>query len=238
LRSRLIELKINTIAEYLDLLNHDKEEMNQFIDAVTTHETYFHRTPKVWEYFFQNFLPNWFSLKNRSILNIWSAACSTGEEPYTISMYCEEFAKKNPAFQYRIFASDISQGVINIAKKGCYKGRSLEMLEKLNPQLIVNYMDNDLNESKKIKSFLKSKITFSQQNLLKLKNIPNSFDIIFLRNVLIYFDAKDQEKVIANITHHLENDGKLIIGESETLTNLTTELSYIQPLIYSRRKKA
>jgi len=232
IRPRLKKLGL-TYQGYLDFLAENKNEKQEFINIVTTHETSFFRTTRIWEYFCNEFLPRWFAENQSRPLKIWSAAASTGEESYTIAICCEEFREKNPGFDYQIFATDISTDVIATARNGVYSGRSIENF-KSNVLLFKKYM-LQADEGFKIKNNIQPKVKFGTHNLYHLSK-ENDFDIVFIRNVLIYFKPTDQEIVLANIRQAMRNESVLVLGESESLNALKTSFEYIVPLVYSAKR--
>jgi chemotaxis protein methyltransferase CheR len=238
LRSRIQERQSPSLGAYLDLVQSDLTELQRFIDVVTTHETYFHRTARIWEYLAKDFLPNWWTQHPGQALKIWSAASSTGEESYTLAMYCEEFSRSHLGFKYSVVASDISREVVDCAQKARYQGRSLEALQKANPLFVETYTSAINSEIREIRPEIRTKVKFQQENLLNLKSVRGPFDLVLLRNVLIYFDTADQEKVVANVSRQLALEGVLVIGESESLSQLKTDVVFLQPLIYARRRAA
>jgi len=231
LRPRIRKLGLASYDKYLDYLNTNKDEIQQFINLVTTNETSFFRTQRVWDYFIKDFLPNWWAANPKKTLKIWSGASSSGEEVYTIGICCEEFRIKNPGFNFQIFGSDISSDVVAVATKAEYAGRSIEVFKTSNRALFDKYMQPS-GEIFKIHPDVKLKIRFGVHNLFNLPKERNFYDIVFLRNVLIYFEPSDIEKVLANISKGLIFNGILIIGESESLSSLKTPFNYRQPLVY------
>lgn len=233
IRPRIKKLGLGSYTSYLDLIKNDKNEIQEFINLVTTHETSFFRTQRVWDYFNNDFLPKWSEENPDKVLRIWSAASSTGEEVYTIGICCEEFRSQNAKFNYQILGTDISTTVIAQAILGEYGGRSIENFKTNNKSLFEKYM-NIKEDRYCVTSSVKSKVRFASHNLYNRLPAPNEFDIVFLRNVLIYFDKTDQEKVISNIEKTLCRQGVLVIGESESLNGLSTSLDFFSPLIYKK----
>ena len=236
IRPRINKLGLSDYNNYFDLLRNNKIEMQEFINLVTTHETSFFRTLRVWDYFYKDFIPNWIINNPDKILKIWSAASSTGEEVYTIGICCEEIRSLNSNFNYSILGSDISSGVVKTAIKGEYSGRSIENFKNKYSSLFEKYME-PFEGKFKVSSKVKSKIRFETHNLFHKHSSSNGFDIIFLRNVLIYFDQIDQVNVISNLDKALVNKGILIIGESESLSGLSTKFDFVAPLIYMNQDK-
>ncbi|MGZ3773917.1 MAG: CheR family methyltransferase [Pseudobdellovibrionaceae bacterium] len=231
LSRRLKALGITDFSQYVNCLQEDKKEAQEFINLVTTHETYFFRTQCVWDYFNGSFLPAWTSRNSGKTLRAWSAAASTGEEAYTIAMCCEEFCSGK--FKYQVFATDISTDVINYGKAGVYKGRSVEKLKSLKLDLLNKYFDCR-DELYTVNSSLKEKVLFDIHNLLENSKKENFYDIVFLRNVLIYFEVAEQEQILKKIRNTMRDNGVLVLGESETLLNLNSDFQFKKPLIYEK----
>lgn len=236
LRPRIKKLSLQSYSSYLSLVMNSKEERSEFINLVTTHETSFFRTQRVWDYFYNDFLPDWYSSNSDKTLNIWSAAASTGEEVYSVAICCEEFRLKNPQFSYQIIGSDISGEVISIAELAEYSGRSIENFKTNNPSVFSRYLLAS-GQKFKVKESLKTRIRFTTQNLYDHPIHDNFYDIVFLRNVLIYFNQKDQAKVLSNIEKSIIRKGILVIGESESLNGLGSAFEFKFPLIYANTGK-
>lgn len=236
LRKRMRHLSLATFEEYLNWLDRDKDEVQEFINVVTTNETSFFRTPRIWDYFQNEFLPKWIATHPGRQLKIWSAAASSGEEAFSLAICCTEFQIKNPKFDFKIIATDISTEVLKEAEQGIYNGRSVEFLRKSKPELFSQYFVAENDETFKVSPKLKTKISFSTHNLFTVKK--EQFDIVFLRNVLIYFNGVDQEKVLNNVGNSIPEGGILVIGESESLNRLDTPYEFHQACIYSKRDKA
>jgi len=217
---------------YLSLLNSDKDELEQFIDSITTNKTLFYRTPRIWSYLSDIFIPEWIGARHGRKLNVWSAASSTGEEAYTAGMLLEGFRQKHPSFDYQITGTDISPRVVDIANTGLYSGRSIQRFKEAEPEMFNAHMVGDEEKGFGVKPSIKSKIRFSTHNIFKPYRHTSKFDIVLLRNVLIYFTKADQEKALLNVDRSLQSDGVLVIGESETLSPLKTSFSSVAPLIY------
>ncbi len=233
LRPRMRTQGILEYKKYLESVEFNKDELQEFINAVTTNETYFFRTQRVWDYFQNDFLINYFKQNPSKTLRIWSAAASTGEEAHTIGICCEEFKNKNPTFSYQIIGTDISTEVLAVGTAGLYEGRSIDKFSKEQPAIYKKYVEAKGTQFKVI-DLVRNKIKFQQHNLFVAPPKDFLFDIVFLRNVLIYFDAPDQEKVIYQINKAMQAGGKLIIGESESINGLKTNLKYVAPLIYEK----
>lgn len=236
LSRRLRELGIDSYQQYYLFIKSPKgkSELGSFIDSVTTNETYFYRAPKIWDYFYQEYLPEWYnSLKIKKPLKMWCSASSSGEEPYTIGIFCEEFKSKHKDFSWSLAASDISNEMITRCKTGIYSGRSIS---KLKPIFLKKYFSPLPNEEYEVQNTIKKNINFFTH---RLQDNPKGrgFDIIFLRNVMIYFDKEVKEIVLKQMEKAINPGGILVIGESEGLVNLDTNFKYIKPSIYCLEKK-
>lgn len=231
-RPRLRATGLPDFDAYLSMLKNDKDELEQFIDSITTNKTLFYRTPRIWSYLSDIFIPEWIGAQHGRKLNVWSAAASTGEEAHTAGMLLEGFRQKHSSFDYQIIGTDISPRVIDIAKTGLYSGRSIQRFKEAEPDLFNAHMVGDETNGYSVTKDIKSRIRFSTHNIFKPYRHTSKFDIVLLRNVLIYFTKPDQEKALQNVDRSLQSDGVLVIGESETLSPLNTNFSSVAPLIY------
>lgn len=231
LRRRVMALGLPDYRDYLQVLDTSVEEVRDFIDLVTTNETSFFRTPRIWEYLSEAFLPYWHSQETGAPLRVWSAAASSGEEAWSTAMLCEEFRARQPSFRYAIVGTDISDGILATARAGRYQGRSLEGLRLHHPALAQKYLRSD-GECASVTDALRANVTFRQHNLYGLPRDLGLFDLVLLRNVLIYFDQDGQQAVLANVRRAMRPDAVLIVGESESLSRMATDFTFEQPLIY------
>lgn len=222
--------------EYCGYLRMEPKEWDKLIELVTVNETYFFREENVLNEFQKNVLPKFVDRTPENPLRIWSAACSTGEEPYTIGMLVEE----SGLFKFgtaKIIATDINKKVLNRAKNGIYKKESLsfrrmpkEAYEKFFISLEGNY---------KVKDSIRNMIDFRYINLMDndIKSKIEKVDIIFCRNVLIYFDAVAIQKIINVFYEVLNPGGYLFLGHAETITGMHTGFETIfTPSVYYYRK--
>lgn len=234
IRPRMKELNLSTAEAYIDYLESHKEEIQKFVNTITTNETIFFRTPVIWDYFGTEFLKNWSKNNPGEMLRIWSAASSTGEESASIAMMCEEHKRSTPGFQYKVYASDIDTDVLDNARKGVYKARSIDDIRNRMPQLYHRYFINSTKADPHLAESVLGNIEYFVHNLHSRGTRTVFFDIVFLRNVLIYFNEPDQELVLRNIYASLKPQGVLVIGEAESLARLKTSFEYSKPLIYKR----
>ncbi len=234
LRKRAVALKLDSYETYLDLVKSDNNEKVVFIDIVTTNETYFFRTPRIWAYLQEVFLPDWISKNPDRKFSAWSAAASSGDEGHSLGILLQAMKDKNPKFSYEILGTDISQEMVRTCQTGVYKGRSIGSFKTTRPEWFHKYMKSQGSDEFQVTPEIKSRLKFQQHNLFKPLVSTQKFDLVLLRNVLIYFTDVDQEKVLKLIEPRLSDTGILIIGESESLTNIQTGYSNIQPLIYKK----
>lgn len=233
LKKRMKTVGQNTFEAYLHYVKNTPDEKQAFIDLVTTNETYFFRTPRIWDHLEKTFIPDWFAKHPGKIFRVLSGAASSGEEAHSLGIICQEFKETHPAFNYQIIGTDISTRMVAKATEGRYSGRSIESF-RATPRF-EKYMKAEGDQFRVITE-VKSRIEFRSHNLFQ-KLTLEPFDLILLRNVLIYFKGPDQEKVLANLVPSLRSDGLLIIGESESLVHIQTEFESIAPLIYRPRVK-
>lgn len=234
LRKRVVTLGLGRYEEYLELVKKDDNEKIIFIDLVTTNETYFFRTPRVWTYIAETYLPEWMFHGSGKTFMAWSAAASSGEEGYSLGVTLQAFKEKNPKFIYQILGTDISREMVGLCSAGLYQGRSIESFSKNKPELFKKYMKDCGESGCQVIPEIKSRIRFQEHNLFKPFASKELFDLVLIRNVLIYFTGPDQEKVLKLIEPRLASSGVLIIGESESLSHISTGYSNVQPLIYKK----
>jgi chemotaxis protein methyltransferase CheR len=228
---RVRDLKLGSIDEYCEHLFSsaaDDLERSRFIDAVTTNKTDFFREPQHFRYLTETALPRIRgSGRANAILPVtaWSAACSSGEEPYTLAMVLSEYRAALPGFDFRILATDISTKVLRIAKDGIY---SAQQIAPVSPQLRRKYLLRGKGEDRslfRIAPPLRRSVSFHRLNLMDADySVRDMFDIVFCRNVLIYFDRHVQEAVIRKLCRNLKPGGYLFVGHSESLSGFDLPL--------------
>ncbi len=231
LRPRVQALNLKSYQDYLDKVEQDRAEVPHFIDLVTTNDTLFFRTPQVWEYVEQEFLPQWWSRHPGAKLKIWSAAASSGEELYSMAMLCEEFREAHPGFSYQIHATDISRQILALARDGQYSGRSVERIQSTHPDWVKKYFRPSQNGLRVVDA-LKNHVELAQHNLLTPLKPARQFDLVFLRNVLIYFDQEQQQIILQQARLSMAPHAIMIVGESESISGLNTAYQFDRPMIY------
>jgi chemotaxis protein methyltransferase CheR len=219
LSTKLKEKNLNSSA-YLRLLRTDKTELMGFIDFVTTNFTSFFRNIRHFEMMQEDILPEVIRQNAaKKTITIWSAGCSSGEEPYTIAMVMNEFFESHrlasAGWTYQVIGSDISLESLFVAKEGRFPARSVEKIER---KYLEHYLVQN-GDSFVVKEDLKRQIRFDYHNLI-YDNGLRDIDIAFCRNVLIYFDQDIQKRVVANIFQAVRPGGYFFIGHSESLIGL------------------
>lgn len=225
LNRRLEQHQLKSFEEYYHFLRYDRkreEEIVVLVDNLTTNETYFFREVAQLKAFSEEILPE---LRGRNAgkksLRIWSAGCSTGEEPYTIAMLLLESGNWWRDWQVEIMGSDISQRVLHTARKGLYKKGSHRATP---PDMLRKYFVEEGKGDYRIIDAVRQLVSFSYVNLLDpyKTSLIRDLDIIFCRNVIIYFDRNAKKKVIELFHDKLQEGGYLLLGHSESLINLST----------------
>lgn len=235
LRKRIRELDLSSYTAYLDLVKTSQDEQIKFVDMLTTNETTFFRTPRIWNYLLNQYLPKWMKEHPGQTFKAWSAAASSGEEAHSLAILCLVFQNLNPNFKFQIFGSDISHQMIEKCKLGLFSDKAIQGLNRYDSSLYNKYIQKIDNDTFKISDKVKQHLTFKPHNLFATAPNTNHFDLVLVRNVLIYFKANDQEKVLQNLERSLVNDGVLVIGESESLSHIKTDFEHLEPLIYRKK---
>ena len=222
--------KIASFSEYFELLRRDPGELNTLLNRLTTNHTYFMREPRHFEFLRDVILPQQEKTNRERSLRVWSAGCSTGEEAYTAVMTMKDYFRGNTGWDTRILATDISTKVLGGAQKGVY---GAESLRNLPPEWLRLYFrksggDYALSET------VTREVIFRQLNLMSDFRFRSPFDLIFCRNVMIYFNQDAKDRLIRKFSGLLKPGGYLFIGHSETIQRGGTGLRYIEPSIYQK----
>lgn len=199
----------NSFEEFFQVIKNDQKMMNEFLDRITINVSEFYRNYKRWEVLEKNILPQ--IVKKVKNPKIWSAACSTGEEPYTLAMIMSSFM---PLSNVRILATDIDENAIARAKMGIYSERSIQEV----PVAMKNKFFNFDDGLYKIKQEIKQSVTFKKHNLLA-DPFNGPFDLIVCRNVLIYFTEEAKDKLYHKFSQSLNQDGIFFVGSTEQIFN-------------------
>ena len=238
LQKRLRVLQIKSFKEYIEYLfsnDGNRNEMVHMFDVVTTNKTDFFREPAHFDYM-NNFILNEIVGDNKNYnLKLWSAGCSSGEEPYTLTMVLNEAIEKGMISDFSITATDISTQILKLAVDGIYSMNKINDIPLNYKKKYLLKSKDPLNNTVRIVPELRSKISFSRLNFMDDSyNLTNIFDIIFCRNVIIYFDRQTQEKVINRLCSKLRKGGYLFLGHSESITGMDIPLVNIKPTVFRK----
>lgn len=238
LARRLRTLGLETFDEYLGLLDcGDDTELIEFTNALTTNLTSFFREPHHFEYLTNTAIPTLIEGgKRHHRLRVWSAGCSTGEEPYTLSIAINEALSNIKSWDVRILATDLDTNVVEKGKAGIYDIERVNGIERSRLRRWFKQGAGDLAGSIRVSKDLKSLITFKQLNLLHQWPMKGSFDVIFCRNVVIYFSKDTQRELFDRYADLLADDGYLFVGHSESLHNVSERFHLIGKTIYRKIK--
>ncbi len=254
LQKRLRKLGMNTFDDYYDYVFSPQGmagELANMIDVVTTNKTDFFREPKHFDYLSQVVLPR-FVKKHRigavsrsrepgpglqRVFKLWSVGCSSGEEPYSLAMALSDFGTSHPGFTYTILATDISVEMLKKAKLGIYDHERVEPVPmRFRKKYLLKSRDKDKRLVRVVPE-LRATVHFQRINLAKGEfAIQGAMDVIFFRNVLIYFGRATQELVLNRLCQYLKPDGHMFLGHSETLSGLNVPLASLTTAVYMRSK--
>lgn len=235
LQNVLLQNNINNFSDYYNYIVSDKTGTAAItlIDKITTNHTFFMREMEHFSYFRENVLPNLVKTIGGKDLRIWSAGCSSGEEPYTIAMIIDEFfANERQNWDTKILATDISSKVLETAINGVYENDKIASL----PSTWKMKCFNKLQDEKSILiDKIRNEVIFRKLNLMdKVFPFKKKFHVIFCRNVMIYFDYKTKMELIQKFYNFMEPGGYLFIGHSESLGRDETLYKYILPAVYRK----
>ncbi|MFQ3579509.1 MAG: CheR family methyltransferase, partial [Bacteroidales bacterium] len=238
LQSRLIKrlkaLQIDNFKDYIDFVFSPKgqNEIIHMMDVVSTNKTDFFREPAHFDILKEYIIPK--IIEHKSNIKIWSAACSSGEEPYTISMVLHELMFRYN-FDFSILGTDISTQVLAKAVEAVYPAYKVDIIPiEMKKKYLLKSKDHDA-QLVKIAKHVRDKVTFQRLNFMdESYNIPETFDIIFCRNVLIYFDKQTQEAVINKLCLKLHKGGFFFLGHSESIIGMNVPLTQVKPTVYTR----
>jgi chemotaxis protein methyltransferase CheR len=240
LQKRLKTLQIDNFSDYLDYVYSKEGQVNELMhmmDEVSTNKTDFFRENDHFIYLTKKVLPELTAnMKATETFTIWSAGSSSGEEAYTIAFTLEEFQARNYSFDYKIFGTDISNRIIKQAVDAIYPEEKVEIIPVDLKKKYLLKSKNRENPTVRVKSKIRKKVTFNRQNLMeKQYNVPGDMDIIFCRNVLIYFNHETQERVLRKLVSKLKKGGYLFLGHSESITNMDLPLIRIKPTVFKKK---
>lgn len=230
--SVLAEKKLGSFSEYFDLIRKgNPEELNTLLNRLTTNHTYFMREAEHFEFLKNKILPNQERMNREKNIRIWSAGCSTGEEAYTAVMVLKDYFGLNHDWDYRILATDISTQVMKNAQVGIY---SAESLKNISETWKRRYFKKVGDQTYQLSDEIKREVIFRRMNLMEPFPFHMPFDLIFCRNVMIYFDQETKDELIRKFHSALKPGGYLFIGHSETIQRDAVKFKYLQPSIYQK----
>ncbi|HMW04762.1 MAG TPA: CheR family methyltransferase [Leptospiraceae bacterium] len=243
LNIRLRHNQLSSFVEYVYKLKNDRNFMNseipEIINRITTNKTDFFRENHHFEFLKTTCFPLFeekAKTSGKRKIRIWSSASSTGEEPYTLAMTVNDYFIGKPGWDIKIYASDIDTNVLDTAQRGVYRE---DRMAPVKPELRTKYFTSKITEKEKeyiAKPVLKDLLIFKKINLLEDPYpIQEKIDIIFCRNVIIYFDKQTQQKIFSQMEKILTDDGFLIIGHSETLFGISDNFKFLGHTIYQKK---
>jgi chemotaxis protein methyltransferase CheR len=240
LARRLRLLGLSTMQEYFRLMSQPDQQHERalMIDCITTNETHFFREPRHFDFLVQQVFPRWKHEAATGVrlsrLNIWSAGCSTGEEPYSLAMLMLKHFPPDQGWYVEVLATDISTRVLEKARAAVFP---MEKSKEIPREFLRAYMLKGTGEQSGVMRAspeLRQMVRFARVNLsADSYPVDGAFDLIFCRNVLIYFDQKSKEKVIAGLLRHLASSGLLFVGHSEHLGGISPGLKSVAPTVYA-----
>jgi chemotaxis protein methyltransferase CheR len=241
LQKRLRTLGMSSFKDYCDYVLGSEEgcgELVHMIDAVTTNKTDFFREPVHFQFLADSALPEFMSQGAggfRKKFTVWSAGCSSGEEPYTLAIVLNEFASQNPDFQYSILATDISTRILDKARLGIYDEHLVKALPlPLKQKYFLRSKNRDKGQVRVVPD-LRSRVSYQHLNLMDEQIVlAEPMEAIFCRNVMIYFERATQYRLLKRLCRHLTMGGYLFLGHSETVHGFDLPLVRISSTIYRK----
>lgn len=244
IRRRMRQLRLDTFSAYCKYLfesSHSEDEEDEILDVITTNKTDFFREIHHFRYLAEKALPDLASRGRGTTqaLRVWSAGCSNGAEPYSIAMVCQAFAEQHPGFRYGVIGSDLSTAMLRVAQRAIYPH---DMIEPLPMEWRKRYLlrsqsaDGDgAGDEIRIAPEVRRAVTFGHVNLMsETYPIEGQVEILFCRNVLIYFDKPTQGAVLSRLCRVLAEGGYLFLGHSESITGLPLPLRTVAPTVFVR----
>jgi chemotaxis protein methyltransferase CheR len=239
LGKRLRICHIASFGDYYEFINRPEQkklEFVNFLDSVSTNFTSFFREISHFEYLKKSVLPDLLRRNsgNGRESSFWSSASSSGEEPYTLAMVLNDFKELNPKFRYKITATDISTKVLALANRGVY---AIEQTSKTPPEYLKKYFQKGVGNSAgkvKVRDNVRRQVAFQRFNLMHDFPWHNEIDVIFCRNVMIYFDRETQQRLVEKFYNSLAKGGYLFIGHSESISSLKHSFLQVEATTYKK----
>lgn len=235
LSSTILSMGFSNFTDYIDYIisKQNPGDIEAMLNKLTTNYTYFMRESAHFDFFKNTILPYLVKTKRNKVLSVWSAGCSSGEEPYTLSILMQEFlGSQAPLWDTRVLATDISQKALSKAKSAVY---DLEAIENVPDSWKKKYFTKVPGTDQiTLVPKIKSNVIFRTFNLMDPIHFKIKFDVIFCRNVMIYFDQPTKDSLVERFYHATNPGGYLLIGHSETLNKETTSYNYLMPATYRK----
>ena len=224
----------DNFSDYVTFVQTDPtgDEVVALLDAIATNHTSFYREPQHFELLASTIAPGMGPVG----LDVWSAACSSGEEPYSIAMTIADALDADPRGRARIFASDLSTKALRTARGGVY---GMDRVDGLPRDVLKRHFEKGMGARAglvRVHPRLLAAVTFERLNLLEIGDLGRRFEVIFCRNVMIYFDRTIQQKVVSMLERHLKPGGWLLISHSESLNDIEHDLRWVAPAVYRRKE--
>lgn len=239
LQARLKAKNIDSFKRYTDYVlsgRGGEDEVVRMIDLVSTNKTDFYRESAHFDFMKEVVLPEHGKMFAEKPFKVWSSASSSGEEAYTIAIVINEFLDKNKRFDYQILGTDISTRIIEKAKRAIYGMERIDVIPLAQKRKYLLKSKDQTNPEVRIVPDLRAHTSFQRLNLMDeiYSEVPSDFDLIFCRNVLIYFDRPTQERVIKKLCRHLRPGGYFFLGHSESITGYDVPLRQLKPTIFQK----
>ena len=234
---RLKALRLKSFSDYHNLLISPSgfTEVQNFINSITTNKTDFFREAHHFDFLVSKIIPMLISKKKR-VVKIWSAACSTGEEPYTIAMVMAKHFVEKYDIPVKILATDIDTNVLTVASKGVYDSSIISVLPEEYMKKYFLRGKDDSSGLYKVKENIRKMVTFKQLNFVATEYpITTTFDVIFCRNVIINFNPETKRRVVNKLYRYLNPGGHIMMGHSETLFDMVDGLVYLKNTVYQKK---
>ena len=237
LQRRLRTLNMQTYGQYLEYLQSLKGlevELPQMVDAVTTNTTSFFREPKHFEFLAAKILPEWRKRNPSRAFSVWNAGCSSGEEPYTTAMVLLDYSERVSPLRFTIVATDISTDILHKAARAVYDEEKIGTIPADFRRKYLLRSKDKTRRQVRVAPEVRTKVSFRRLNFMDDFQFREGMDLIFCRNVMIYFDKKTQHELVRKFCDHLEPGGHLFIGHSESLSGTGLPLKQLAPATYQR----
>ncbi|MBF0363115.1 MAG: chemotaxis-specific protein-glutamate methyltransferase CheB [Oligoflexia bacterium] len=238
---RMMEIGMDGYGKYIKYVQEKpSKEIPYLISILTTHTTHFFREKEHFNYLENKFLPELMNKDSRRYIQMWSAACSSGEEVYSLALTVLEFLRKNNLPKMiKVIGSDIDVKMIQIAKEGVYRVDQIKEIEPLLQRRYFSLGTGEISDYVKVKNTVKEVVEFHRKNLFAPPYFreQRQFDVIFIRNVFIYFDKKTIKDIISELTKNLTADGILVLGHTENIIDIVSPFKLLYNSIYTFKKQ-